>query len=150
MSMIENQIKQLERLKASLVLNCNDNLTCKELRPHLQAIDDAISTIQGLSAKLAAANMERSSTYYNSGWIPITYHETTPDDGIDMNEYPLCFDCLMPDDGQDVLITTKIGYVEKDVCCIDDGFYLDSGYDWTEDVVAWMPLPEPYREEQNE
>lgn len=31
-----------------------------------------------------------------------------------------------------------------------DGYYLDSGLDW-QDVDAWMPIPQPYRadEERN-
>ena len=40
--------------------------------------------------------------------------------------------------------------IELDECYSDDGctFSLDSGYDWIDDVVAWMPLPEPYRESE--
>ena len=32
----------------------------------------------------------------------------------------------------------------------EDGgaYYLDSSFDWIDDVVAWMPLPEPYRTEK--
>lgn len=30
------------------------------------------------------------------------------------------------------------------------GDALDSEHDWIEDVVAWMPLPEPYRESEEE
>ena len=33
-------------------------------------LEDAANTIEELSAKLAAANMERSTAYYNDGWIP--------------------------------------------------------------------------------
>lgn len=29
------------------------------------------------------------------------------------------------------------------------GYELDSGHDWIEDVIAWMPLPEPYRESED-
>ena len=33
-------------------------------------INDAADTIEVLSAKLHASNMERSSQHYNDGWIP--------------------------------------------------------------------------------
>ena len=81
-------------------------------------------------------------------WIPIKYHETTDDDGIDKNIYPLFLDCKMPDNGQDILICTKGGLIGYDTCFDDDGYYLDSSFDWIDDVVAWMPLPEPYRPEK--
>ena len=81
-------------------------------------------------------------------WIPIKYHETTDDDGIDKNIYPLFLDCKMPDNGQDILICTKGGLIGYDTCFDDDGYYLDSSLDWIDDVVAWMPLPEPYRTEK--
>lgn len=77
-------------------------------------------------------------------WIPIKYHETTDDDGIDKNIYPLFLDCKMPDNGQDILICTKGGLICYDTCFDDDGYYLDSSFDWIDDVVAWQPLPEPY------
>lgn len=79
-------------------------------------------------------------------WIPIKYRETTDDDGIDKNRYPLFLDCKMPDNGQDILICTKGGLIGYDTCFDDDGYYLDSSLDWIDDVVAWMPLPEPYKE----
>lgn len=81
-----------------------------------------------------------------SKWIPVTWHETTDDDGIDKDRYPLCLDCKMPDDGQEILICTKNGYVYYDTCFNEDGYYLDSGRDWIEDIIAWQPLPEPYKE----
>lgn len=81
-------------------------------------------------------------------WTPIKYHEIT-DEEREENGFPkdwvYYLDCEMPKDGQGILVTTKNGYVEKDVCFLDDGYGLDSGWDWREDVVAWMPLPEPWR-----
>ena len=81
-------------------------------------------------------------------WIPIKYHEIT-DEEREENGYPndwvYYLDCEMPEDGQEILVTTKNGYVEKDVCCLEDGYSLDSGWDWREDVLAWMPLPEPWK-----
>lgn len=87
-------------------------------------------------------------------WIPVKYHEATKEE-IEENGYPfdICyiFDNVMPCDEQEILVTVKgrsgKSYVEKDTCYADDGYYLDSGYDWLTDVVAWRELPEPYKAE---
>ena len=84
-------------------------------------------------------------------WIPIKWHEITDEERV-IEEYPnewlVHLDCQMPDDGERILVQTKWGNIELDECYIDDGCYLDSGYDWVEDVIAWMPLPEPYKESE--
>lgn len=93
----------------------------------------------------------------NDKWIPIKWHEIT-DEEREKEGYPdelvYHLDCVMPEDEEEILITVKSrkgeGYVRMDMNMIDDGFYLDSGYDWREDVIAWMPLPEPYRGIQDE
>lgn len=86
-------------------------------------------------------------------WVLIKWHDCTDKDiekyGFS-NDIVAVFDCDMPSDGQEILVTTTHGYVEKDVCYIDEGFSLDSGYDWIEDIIAWMPLPEPYKEGRKE
>lgn len=85
-------------------------------------------------------------------WIPIKGHYITEEEQK-REGYPedwvYYLDCKMPEDGEDILITTKNGYVHEDVCEYDDGsYYLDSGYDWVEDVLAWMPLPAPWKGDQ--
>lgn len=71
-------------------------------------------------------------------WIPVKYHYI--EDGVYHIDSPL------PADGQEILITIDGGIVDYDICCVvGNGYYLESGYDWT-DVIAWMPLPEPYKE----
>lgn len=77
-------------------------------------------------------------------WIPIKFKETTDEDGFDKEEYPIMLDCSTPEDGQEILVCTDNGYVMFDTFFNDDGCYLDSGYD-LEEIVAWMPLPEPYK-----
>ena len=88
-----------------------------------------------------------------SGWIPVKWHEITEDERV-KEEYPsewlVHLDCILPEDGEEILITTKHGYVGKDTAYCDDGYYLDSGCDWVDDVVAWMPLPEPYKAESED
>lgn len=84
-----------------------------------------------------------------TGWIPIKWHEIT-DEEREREGYPkdwvVHIDCEMPCDEQEILVQTKKGYIRWDVCYEDGEFSLDSGWDWIEDIVAWIPLPEPYRE----
>ena len=76
-------------------------------------------------------------------WIPITMRPIEEDEKIDFPEATFMFDCHMPENGEEILITTKYG-VEFDTCYNDDGYYLDSNRSWDE-VFAWMPLPEAYK-----
>lgn len=82
-------------------------------------------------------------------WIPVKAHPATDEERESRPDINYWLDCEMPDDGQEILVTVKhkdwIG-VEKDVCYVDSDYSLDSGYDWLDDIIAWMPLPEPYRE----
>lgn len=80
------------------------------------------------------------------GWIPFTRRPMTEEE---QKDYPNCtfmFDCVLPDDGDEILVSNG-RFVWMDVFCNDiDGCYLDSGDDIDEDM-AWMPLPEPYKYE---
>ena len=88
-----------------------------------------------------------------TGWIPIKWHEITEEER-EREGYPkdwvVYIDCNMPCDGDEILVQTKNGYIRWDVCYEDGEFSLDSGWDWIEDIVAWMPLPKPYRGEEYE
>lgn len=133
MSMISEQVKGLRKLgnqwKRNDVAGCN-------------LIFDAADTIETLSAKLARYNLGYGE------WIPVKWHEIT-DEEREREGYPkdwvVYIDCEMPCDEQEILVQTKSGYVRWDVCYEDGEFSLDSGWDWIEDIVAWMPLPEPYK-----
>ena len=81
-------------------------------------------------------------------WILIKWHEILEEER-EQEGYPkdwvVFLDCEMPSDEQKILVTTRWGTVEADMCYEDGEFSLDSGYDWIEDIVAWMPMPEPYK-----
>lgn len=83
-------------------------------------------------------------------WIPIEVRPLTDEEKeyYTEHEYPVDFmmmyDCPMPDDGQEVLITTSTGYVTTDTYYIDEGGYFENYCD-EGDVKAWMPKPEPYK-----
>ena len=61
------------------------------------------------------------------------------------DEDAVMFDCKMPDDGQEILVSYR-KWICMDKCEIDCGCYgLEGNGDW-DGVVAWMPRPEPYEE----
>lgn len=79
-------------------------------------------------------------------WIPIIIRELTEEE---KEEYPNCtfmYDCKLPEDGEEVLVTTWNGKVALDTFYHDDGCYFETYCD-QEDVIAWRPLPEPCKEE---
>ena len=101
-----------------------------DLHTLAKAFDMAISALQG-------------------GWIPIvvgslTKEEEAENDGIGYCEgAKYMYDCQMPEDGQEVLVTTRYGDVDTDTFYHDDGWYFENFCD-DDDVLAWQPKPEPY------
>ena len=88
-------------------------------------------------------------------WIPITYRPMDEEEYEDIKkefgELPIeerkMFSCPMPEDDQEILICTSWGGVSQDRCVLDEcGYGLEENGDW-DGITAWMPLPEPYKEE---
>jgi hypothetical protein len=83
-----------------------------------------------------------------NGWIPVKYHQISEKERAEesiSNDIQYMLDCKMPDDGQEILVTNG-ETTWQDTCFINsNGYYLDGGYDWI-DIMAWMPLPKPYKE----
>jgi len=85
-------------------------------------------------------------------WIPLTYRPMDEDEYRAFNEeygyLPVeerkTLACQMPEDGQEVLISTKYGHIFLDTCVYEDGIYGLEEYGCWDDVLAWMPIPEPY------
>lgn len=79
-------------------------------------------------------------------WIPIKTRPMTEEEKEEMgHEYAYMYDCPLPDDGQEVLITDRYGNVEIDTFCSDyEGVYFENNCD-DDEVIAWQPLPEPYK-----
>ena len=91
-------------------------------------INDAADTIEVLSAKLHASNMERSSQYYNNGWIPC-------------NE-------MLPDEYGEYLVTKRtFGWNCEEYVSNDIAYFDNDGFHKADTVIAWKPLPEPYKAE---
>ena len=87
-------------------------------------------------------------------WIPVKTRQMTSDErseweemaGIKLeDEEAVLFDCPMPYDGQEVLVCSKYGHVSMDECVCDEyGCGLDVNGDW-DCIIAWMPIPKPYK-----
>jgi hypothetical protein len=84
-------------------------------------------------------------------WIPIKTRPMTEEEKEEIGlEYAFMYDCLLPDDGQNVLVTDCYGNVEVDTFCRDyEGVYFETNCDDGE-VIAWMPLPQPYKAESGD
>ena len=95
-------------------------------------ITDAADTIEMLSAKLHASQMERSSQYYHDGWIHVTER--------------------LPKVNTDVLMQFKenmtVGFYHLGWWHVNTGNGFYTSILISEDQpTAWMPLPEPYKGE---
>ena len=104
----------------------------------LQATEEAINIINQVEAE------------YNNGWIPVKTRPMTEEEKEYYSEYlfegnGLIYECPLPDDGQEVLITSKYGSVDKTTFYTDCGNYFENYEDYDE-VIAWRPLPQPYKE----
>ena len=77
-------------------------------------------------------------------WHEVTTRPPTEEENEEFKRFygedlAFAFDSKMPDDGQEILVKTVYG-VDKDICCIDGGTYLETRGDW-EDVLAWAEMP---------
>lgn len=92
-------------------------------------------------------------------WIPVKYRPMTTEERKEFAEHygieycdtadEKALDCPMPEDGQEILISTKWGVctdvADNDIDCDGYNTYgLEGNGDW-DGVLAWMPLPEPYK-----
>lgn len=136
MSMISEQVKELRKYAGFFKGDRLDG----NLSPIFK---NAADTIEALSAKLQAANIERSTAHYNGGWIPCSdqlpeenhFYNVTIFDGEDYRSEPAYY--------------AKIGYFgQKDIIpnwwndCTSDAELIE---DEEQKVIAWRPLPEPYK-----
>lgn len=119
MSMITELVKRLKDLYVAPELDmlCGVDGECR------QAIKESAQVIEELSAKLQATNMERSSQYYNGGWIPVS-EELPKKSGFYLVSTT---DCI-------TIMEFSNGWISQNI----------GSCNWY--VKAWMPLPQPYRE----
>ena len=94
--------------------------------------------------------IEQIAEEYNGGWIPVKTRQMTEEEKEYYSEYLFdgngyIYECPLPDDGQEVLITSKYGSVDITTFYTDFGNYFENYEDYDE-VIAWKPLPEPFKE----
>lgn len=77
-------------------------------------------------------------------WIPVICREMTDEEHEEFKDISYMLDCPTPDDDQDILISSH-GHVSADVCHWDGDICWLEGIDDWHDIDAWMPLPEPYK-----
>ena len=85
-------------------------------------------------------------------WIPVRMRPMDSEERAYWSEHldfelsdedAVMFDCKMPDDGQEILVSYR-KWVCMDKCEVDGGCYgLEGNGDW-DGVIAWMPLPAPW------
>lgn len=78
-----------------------------------------------------------------SPWTPIVERPPTDEERKEYGvEVGVIYDCLLPEDNQDVLVTTPYG-VRQTTFYTDYGCYFED-YEDEGEVIAWQPSPEPY------
>lgn len=88
---------------------------------------------------------------FRDDWIPIKMRPCTDEEYEEFGKYSDCpredfliFTNHMPDDNQEVLITTRSGDVCLDIWHREaEGSFFED-HDDLEDVIAWMPKPKEY------
>jgi len=116
--------EQIERLRKIADTGFSERGMARELF-------DAADTIEELSAKLASANMERSTAYYNDGWIPAS--ERLPEEIF--KDYLVCLK-----NGAIFMAQYSTKNEFRMVCPnAIQYFYKENP------VIAWQPLPAPYQ-----
>jgi hypothetical protein len=128
---------------------CEDAISRKEvLNQIFYSTDNSGDVVLGSELR---SRIERlpSVTPQEPRWIPLTKRPMTDEEReyyrewSDVEEGSMILNCPLPEDGQEVLVSYG-GYVCTDTFCKDDGCYFE-GVD-IDDVDAWQPLPQPYRE----
>ena len=122
----------------------------EEQNEESKLLKEAADTIELLSAKLHANQMERSSQYYHGGWIPCK--ERLPE----MHEETGILKRFVSRRSEEVLVTIKDRKYDKLIvhskCELLDGKWHGDIFKWLEasncdyKVTAWMPLPKPFKE----
>ena len=106
-------------------------------------IEEAISIVKELAEEYA----KDTNVPTNNGWIPFTQRKLSKEEKEEMQtDFEYILDCKLPDDDEEILICSKFGSVFTDTFFNDCGeCYLDSGYDFIDDAIAWQPLPPAYQ-----
>lgn len=137
-----------------LVIDIDDEMVCNDIKNKMLEPTSATDEV--------IINALYNGTPYEERpkgeWIPVKYRPLTTKERIEFEKHygieycdtvdEKAFDCPMPEDGQEILVSRSWG-VSTDVADNDidgEGFIaygLEGNGDW-EGIDAWMPLPKPY------
>ena len=141
MSIITELIEKLKNyaqiLEDTSTNNGSADLMC------IKTMREAADTIEQLSAKLHAANMERSSQYYHGGWIPVEEVEHPQKEGlywVHEQNYGGKEDAPLHDHAEHTLFWNGEVWLSSGRYYVDECSY----------IIAWYPLPEPYLPNEEE
>ena len=79
----------------------------------------------------------------DDGWIEIKTRPSTLEEKKQFDDILWMYDCELPEDGQEVLVTTSSGDIEKTFYTADHFVFAD--YEGPHDLLAWMPLPGAFK-----
>ena len=79
----------------------------------------------------------------DDGWIEIKTRESTWEEKEKFEDIPWMYDCKLPKDGQEILVTTSSGYVDKTF--YHSKYSIFERYEASTDLLAWKPLPEAFK-----
>lgn len=86
------------------------------------------------------------SELQNSEWHEISLREPTEEEKTEMDDPEgRVYNCELPEDGEEVLVTTKWGNVCTDTFFYEAGWCGFEFHEEPEDVIAWRRMPAPYK-----
>lgn len=138
---LDMAIKALERQP------CEDCISREEaLKNQFTAYDHA-----GVEYKVILAEMLKIlpsvQPKAKTEWIPIKTRPLTEEEKTEMGtESDYMYDCPLPENGEEVEVTTHLGDVTMDIFCRESGGCYFENYCDDGDVLAWRHKPEPYKE----
>lgn len=110
--------------------------------------EDGTQIVTNLSEKERLENMFGSEA---NDWIPIEYRPGTEEEYGDYSRFGNCprdefkvYTNTMPEDGEEVLITTRSGDVCEDIYHDDPECCYFEDHDDPDEVIAWMRKPKAY------
>lgn len=123
---------------------------------NIKKIIDEAPTVEAYTLEDMQNNYDAGAAYEAAkhDWIPIKMRPGTDEEYEEFSQYGDCpredfrvFECQLPEDDQEVLVTTRWGDVCIDIWHRDvDCCYFENNSD-DGDVIAWMPKPEGYKPE---
>ena len=135
----DEAIKELQGWRSTAIFDGEKAQSMKEANPALdEALGLAIEAMQPwrVITKRPMTFVEKKDYAESIGW------EIAEEDAFIYGN--------LPEDGKEVLVCTWYGHIYIDKLYSDDqGCYFEDAGDM-EGVIAWMPLPEPYKEAKDE